>query len=1135
MFRISACGFRVSPSFVLLLMLQLPRAGLADDVLLLVEDVAADGLVTGQVDLTAAARWCQRTPVAPGGIRALGADGQAVPFQFVPAADFDGTSRVVGTVVLRMPKAQPTRLRLEFKPDPEQPQSPAWDGVITTPDYTVTHAAKRTGGLPWKVTFPASGKEFQTVRWNNRVHHQKLGSFGVCDDPQASVQLVARGPLCSVVRVRGHFVQGGKRPASEPSAVYDWCYFHDRPLAFVTATFRQREPFTWHELHFLEMNYPREDFPRWAGGEPLEQGEFQDTKKTHTCSRWGVVHDGRQGIGMFHCGQALFYDAGAATYLQAHGDAAWQEWGDTLRQFSAWLWLGTHEDPARAVQAAEKTLPATARVTVSVDAVRARIETVAKQVATVPPAERQQGLWRVEGAEQLEAQGRLEEAVQVAGGQQPAGWTVVSAGDLTMILDRQDSGIRLLQLFDSQTRQRLVTGRPAPLFSITLRHAESREELRLLVDAGWTKTEIVAAHDSQGPGSGQTADKTERTAGLELHWEQPLDKRLGNLRVVARVVPDQAASAVRWQLTAEGQAAPWSLWKVVFPEAAVPDLGPRGCVFFPKAAGEVQQGVWNRPFRFTGTYPSGWTTMQFMVAYREDRQSGLYLAVHDPWGSTKDLLCESRPQDKTVVLRYEHPVPDMGLPGNRFELSGQAVWQLVRGDWFDAAVTYRDWVRREAKWYPRLTAEGRPDTPLWMRELSIWALGGGTPPSCVGAMKDFAKSLESPIGFHWYSWHQIPFDNDYPHYFPTQSGFAEGVRELQSSGVFVMPYINGRLWDTRDKGLEDFEFTKIARPAVSKNEQGEPYTETYGSKESDGSPVKLGVMCPTTQVWQTKQRETVLRLMNECGVQGVYIDQIAAAAPTLCFDKTHGHPLGGGHWWTEGYWKLLDGIRQAMPPDRMLTTECNGEPYIRCVDGYLTWHWQYDGQVPAFPAVYGGSIQMFGRSYGGGETKNLALRMRAGQQLVFGEQLGWINPGLALEQDNAEFFKSVVQLRHQLRRYFYVGEMARPPQLTGNIPTVRADWQWGGTAWVTTTAVLSGAWRLPTEKRLVLIFANVSDQPVTAQVNYDANPYGLVGSDLKLVEITPSGPGKTTPTPAILQRDLTLPPRTAVAWELGVR
>ena len=548
--------------------------------------------------------------------------------------------------------------------------------------------------------------------------------------------------------------------------------------------------------------------------------------------------------------------------------------------------------------------------------------------------------------------------------------------------------------------------------------------------------------------------------------------------------------------------------------------------------------------------------MQFMAAYREGDKSnfgaerlapvetrkaemgliptGLYLAVHDPWGSTKDLICESRPQDQSVVLAYDHPVPDMGLPGNRFELCGEAVWQLLRGDWFDAAVTYRDWVRKEAKWYPRLSPDGREDTPRWMRELSAWSLGGGRPQDCVGAMKGFAQFLAPPTGFHWYNWHQIPFDNDYPHYFPTHPGFADGVRELQSAGVCVMPYINGRLWDTRDKGAEDFEFTKVARPAVSKNEKGEPYTEVYGSKETDGSPVRLGVMCPSTALWQDKVRGTVLRLMNECGVKGVYIDQIAAAAPTLCFDKTHGHPLGGGHWWTEGYWKLLDSLRQAMPADHMITTECNGEPYIRCFDGYLTWHWQYDGQVPAFPAVYGGSVQMFGRSYGGGETKDLALRMRSGQALVFGEQIGWLSPALAMEKENADFFKSVVHLRRQLRRYFYAGQMARPPQLAGKVPTVRADWQWGGVDWVTTDAVLTGAWHEPLAKRLALVFVNVSDQPVTTRVDYDLRPYGFPG-EVKLTKITPAGPAESTTTPPEIRRDVTFAPRTAWAWEVHAK
>ncbi len=40
---------------------------------------------------------------------------------------------------------------------------------------------------------------------------------------------------------------------------------------------------------------------------------------------------------------------------------------------------------------------------------------------------------------------------------------------------------------------------------------------------------------------------------------------------------------------------------------------------------------------------------------------------------------------------------------------------------------------------------------------------------------------------------------------------------------------------------------------------------------------------------------------------------------------------------------------------------------------------------------------MFGRAYGGGETKSLALRMKAGQQLVFGEQIGWIGPEIINE------------------------------------------------------------------------------------------------------------------------------------------
>ena len=357
---------------------------------------------------------------------------------------------------------------------------------------------------------------------------------------------------------------------------------------------------------------------------------------------------------------------------------------------------------------------------------------------------------------------------------------------------------------------------------------------------------------------------------------------------------------------------------------------------------------------------------------------------------------------------------------------------------------------------------------------------------------------------------------------------------MQAADVFVMPYINGRLWDTRDRGTEVFQFDTVARPAATKNEAGEPYTERYGSKESDESRVSLAAMCPTTDLWKAKVREIVLRLMNECGVRGVYIDQVAAAKPQLCFDTSHGHPLGGGHWWTEGYWDLMAKIHAEMPDQCMVTTECNAEPYTHVFDGYLTWHWQYDGQVPAFPAVYGGAIQMFGRAYRGGPTKDLALHMKAGQQLVYGEQIGWINPGVTKEPDNLAFLRQVVQLRSRLIDYFVTGEMARPPLLKGEIPRVTADWQWSGVWPVTTDAVLTGAWQLPNEDRTVLMFVNVTSEPVTAKFDFDAATYGLPSGKLTIRKITADGVEPEPESPVTFGKVLSFPPNTAWAWEIRV-
>ncbi len=1106
---------------------------LADAILLSLDDSSKDGPTIAHVDLTAAVNYTHLGPVQPNAVGLVYAsDGKVVPCQFVPDPGYDPTKRIAGTFVAQL-DGGPAELKLAVAAPQSQAANAteAFSGTITTPSFDIEHKPEAQGGLPSRIRFTKTGKVFENFRWQDRVHHPDLGGYQFRDDRQATVEKVCDGPICSVVRVRARCMRGDQQPESQPAAVYDWYYFSDRPLVYVTAEQTQAKPFEWREWHFLELNFPGDDFPRYLGGDPKQEGAFSGSQQGTRFSRYAALADEKNAIAVIGSGSVLVYDGqgGYGNYLHARPGLAWSRFDGTSRRVDSCLYIGGSDNPAAAVEAAAQKTPQQARAVVSVESIQKKLASLRAEDASQPSEQ----WWRAAIIETLQRRGEFEAAAAAADQLLPEGWYLLSGGSLGMILSAHDNGIHTEQLIDRKTGQNLLTATPLPLFDLTMRKATAGpaeanptqgngndspeaepETCRLSAETGWEEVAVILP----------------AAEGLQITWRRPSDARLGDLSVSVRVRPDHQRQALVWSIQVDNSSEEWTTWRVVFPQVAVADLGPDAKVFLPRGAGEVQKGLWQREYRHQGTYPNGWTTMAFMAAYDAERQTGLYLGMHDPNGSTKDIRVESRPIDRAVGFAFDHPVADMSRPGNDFHTEGLAVWQLLRGDWFDAALIYRDWVRREARWWPELGPDGRTDTPLWMRELPVWLLGGGAPAGFVPAIEEFAQFAGAPVGVHWYNWHQIPFDNDYPHFFPTKDGFADAVASLREKNVFVMPYINGRLWDTRDRGLDDFEFTSKALPAAAKDEQGEPYIETYRSKETDQSSVRLAVMCPATDVWKSRQRGIVLRLMNECHVAGVYMDQIAAARPMLCFDAAHGHPLGGGHWWTASYWDLLQRIRKDMPPDRMLTTECNAEPYIRWFDGYLTWHWQYDGQVPAFPAVYGGSLQMFGRAYRGGATKDLALRMKAGEQLVFGEQIGWFGPEVIKQPENAEFLRQIIGLRWRLRRYFYAGEMARPPKLAGDIPRVTADWQWSGVWPVTTDAVRAGAWTLPREKRIILLVVNVSDEPVATGLTYDLGPYGLTDK-LKLAKITVEGQEAEADATSPLTLSFTIPGLTAWAWE----
>jgi hypothetical protein len=546
-----------------------------------------------------------------------------------------------------------------------------------------------------------------------------------------------------------------------------------------------------------------------------------------------------------------------------------------------------------------------------------------------------------------------------------------------------------------------------------------------------------------------------------------------------------------WHLSVENSGAA-ALWEVAFPDFRS-DAYDDDTILLPNVSGKLHPA--REPLEYVSQdqqhYPSGALSMQCLALYGP--AGGVYIATHDPRASRKRL--EVIANDGQFELRWHWPVPDMGRAGTSWELPGEVVIRPFDGDWFDVAQIYRAWASEHAEWWPRGIQKGRPDTPEWFKESPVWIVSNGPwpyrdPPvpieQAAAGIKKFAAYMDDlPCAVHWYNWHQVPYDTESPHYFPAKEGFAEAVRDVQEAGVRVMPYINAHVWDMATE-----EFESVARPAAVKSADGSIPTKEYAGNT-------FAPMCPTTPLWRDTVQSLVERLTGpEIGADGVYLDQISAQNSELCFDEEHGHPLGGGSWWTDaGNWVLLDELNAAVP-DAILTSESAAEPYVNRIDGYLTWGGFRNGDrgVPLFHAVYGGQVQLFGRLYKMDTWKGKAMHTKAAQALVWGEQIGWITPDIVDNPVDAAFLKRLARARRHLGAYLAHGRMARPPRLETDGSTITTNWVFATDVVATIPTVIAGAWHHERNAAVALILVNNdAEAPHTVRLPFSAASYGLKG------------------------------------------
>ncbi|MCE5239471.1 DUF6259 domain-containing protein [bacterium] len=1033
-----------------------------------------------------------------GAAERLGDQVRAVPAQL----DIVGQQAQIALLLPSQPAGERTIRLAPVKP-PTTPTEATLqvtrDGqavTITNATYVITHDPAKNGGLPSRIVFPQTGKVFDSFQLNDRLHSKQpgMGGFRLGDDKAPQVTVTAAGPLYAEMRVKARYLQGAKEPPGKARAVYTYSYFAGLPNIRLTASIAQDETFDWNELHCFELFFKDDSFTHYVSDtEPL--APFKDEAKSHGGAQWGALVDGKNAIALL--GFPRIYDGKNDYGRYLHGP--WVGWNRSTEAFVLDLWIGAADDPARAIASAAQARQPLLSGTVYSAKLLGQVATIRQRSQTQPRLGWMLSL--LEGAMRQHAI-VLSEAERAADGilvRKADAREPLTLGDRSMLLAaRQRLALaaapdhsHLISLYDLDHGRELLSA-PALWFRLELANAEGTRRTLDSMDFA-----IPAPVPQPFP---PTAPKLP-PAPLDLRFRCKRDSFPG-LEVVIR--PTLGADRLSWSLAVNRVPSGWSLLSVTSPVVEVGALGGDpgdDRLLLPNGFGRAYPTL--NGTRYRGNYPSGNCAMQWMAV--TDGASGLYVGAHDATASTKFLDTQGTAGEPRTPLSIIVPASNATVPGNNFTVPGEFVLAVVDGGYFPACRLYRRWLDRNAPWWPEPGKFSRSDYPTWLTKIQTWVeWGAGYADKTVPQTKAFAEAMGTPTAIHWYNWHQIPFDNDYPHYFPTKPGFREGVRELQQAGIRVMPYINGRLWDT---DTEDFKAE--AFKYATKREDGKPYIEVYGSKQ------ELAPMCVHTAYWQDKVREIVLKLVSEEGVDAVYIDQVAAAHAVLCYDKSHGHPLAGGHWWVDGYWKMLGALQQEIArvnPDKMLTTESNAESYAKYFDAYLMCNDNSDYDVPLFPAVYGGKILMFGTYMANSDWQDLTLMaVRQGKLFAFGAQLWWSDPNIVKNEQATRWLRDVAQLRQRVNEFFVHGQMAAPPAFAEPIPTLETPWrQWGNTLIAIHTPELwATAWRLE-DGRLLIALVNLPKQDRTLTLRFEPTAYGLKSTaQVRIERMTPGGVAET--------------------------
>lgn len=559
-------------------------------------------------------------------------------------------------------------------------------------------------------------------------------------------------------------------------------------------------------------------------------------------------------------------------------------------------------------------------------------------------------------------------------------------------------------------------------------------------------------------------------------------------------------------------------------------------------------------------YP-GQLSLQLVALYQRDGV-GLYASADDSLAFRKSFALWGSANGMASYEMIHLP----GDPGraDSYSPSYAAILGAFTGDWLSAAERYRRWGTRQ-KW-ARESRLARGLVPSWIERTGLWVWNRGRSPMVLEPAVALEKELGLPVSVFWHWWHHGPYDTSFPDYLPPREGadaFTAALGRAHAAGLHAIVYMNQRLWclDTPSWRAENAE-----RFAVH-NADGKIRTEVYNIFD----PQACATMDVTTTGWRNKYAGIADTVLTQYGVDGIYMDQ--AVLSLMDYSPDHGHPLGGGNYWMQGFTKLAHDIRRRAGKPIALGGEGTGENWLSELDMLLalqvsmeryaepTNGWEV---IPLFQSVY----HAYGITYG--SYSSLAyppyddlwpartappnalqpldrkysrqFRLEQARSFVWGMQptianfLPW---QLTDRKAEIDYALALARLRSRFPQYLLRGTFLRPPPL--GVPEVDVmvsrvsiyASRGGGTTEYQkrAPAALSGAWRAP-NGRVAIMIASISDEALSVGLRIDPALYGFRrGGRLYRMD----GPSRQLIRefgPSAASLPLELPPLGAVVLEL---